>query len=149
MALVFIGLGTNLGRKKKNLSNAVKSLKSGYNINIQKKSSIKKTAPVDYIDQPEFLNQVVLARTEHTPEELLAILQEIEAKLGRTPSAPKGPRIIDLDILLFDNLILNTKILKIPHPEIKNRKFILEHLVELDPDIIDPLSGQKYIEFLK
>lgn len=147
MALVFIGLGTNLGRKMENLNEALKLLRSDTKIEIIKESSILKTEPVDYIDQPDFMNQIIKARTDYKPHDLLNALKNIEAVMGRDSTIPKGPRIIDLDILLYDNIIIDNDTLTIPHPEIKNRKFILDHLVELDPDIIDPVTKTKYRDF--
>lgn len=148
MAFVYIGLGSNIGDRVDNLNKAARSLKADYAIELVKKSSVKETVPVDYLEQPDFMNQVILVRTESTPENLLIILKEIEAKLGRRPTVARGPRIIDLDILLYDDQIINTHKLKIPHPEITKRRFILDHLIELNPDIVDPVSGKKFREFI-
>jgi 2-amino-4-hydroxy-6-hydroxymethyldihydropteridine diphosphokinase len=148
MAIVYIGLGSNLGDRKKNLSDAIQHLASGCPVTILDKSSIIETDPVDYLDQPRFLNQVIVVETSLAPRDLLRELKQAEADLGRTKSFSKGPRTIDLDILLYDDIILNTDDLKIPHPEIKNRKFILRHLVELDPELKDPATGKKYRELL-
>ncbi len=148
MAIVYIGLGSNLGDRKKKLSDAIQHVASGCPVTILDKSSIIETDPVDYLDQPRFLNQVIVVETSLAPRDLLRELKQAEADLGRTKSFSKGPRTIDLDILLYDDIILNTDDLKIPHPEIKNRKFILRHLVELDPELKDPATGKKYRELL-
>jgi len=141
MIQAYIGLGTNLGDRYKNLESARKKLNSYYEINIVKAGSIKKTEPVDYTDQPDFLNQMIQIETDLKPELLLHKLKKIEKEMGRQNKIPKGPRIIDLDIIFYDNLILKTKNLTIPHSEFKNRAFIIESLIELDPDIKDPVSG--------
>ena len=146
MALVYIALGSNIGDRGKNLIMAKEILFSKNSITLMKESSIDATVPVDYINQPEFLNQIVLAETNISPKNLLEELKKIEASMGRTGTAPKGPRIIDLDILLYDGTILNTTELIIPHPEIKRRGFILKLLLEIAPDLADPHDGKKYWE---
>ena len=144
MATVYIGLGTNMGNRENNLSNALDYLENDSNIHNIKTSSIKETMPVDYLNQPHFLNQVICIETGYSPRELLVSLKSIEDEMGRKKEIPKGPRIIDLDILLYDDLILDTDDLKIPHLEIHNRNFILEHLIELSPELEDPRSKKMY-----
>lgn len=144
MAIVYIGLGSNLGDRGKNLADAVRSLSSRPFITLLKQSSILETEPVDYLDQPRFLNTIVIVDTCVAPRELLTITKEIEVELGRQKSVPKGPRIIDLDILLYDDIIINESDLTIPHPEIKNRRFIIQHLIELNPELRDPITGDPY-----
>lgn len=149
MALVYIGLGSNLGDRLINIKNACKELLQNNNIILVKSSLIEETDPVDYLDQQPFLNQIILVETNILPDSLLTELKSIEISLGRKKTILKGPRIIDLDILLYDNTIQNTSELTIPHPEIKNRLFILKHLVEIDPDLIDPASGVLYRDIYK
>lgn len=149
MALVYIGLGSNLGDRLINIKNACKELLQNSNIILVKSGSIEETDPVDYLDQQPFLNQIILVETNILPDNLLTELKSIEIRLGREKTILKGPRIIDLDILLYDNTIQNTSELTIPHPEIKNRLFILKHLVEIDPDLIDPASGVLYRDIYK
>jgi 2-amino-4-hydroxy-6-hydroxymethyldihydropteridine diphosphokinase len=144
MAIAYIGLGSNLGDREKNIKEAITRLASSLPAVILKKSSIIETEPVDFKNQPRFLNQVIMIETPLAPHDLLHRLQQAETDLGRVKSFPKGPRSIDLDILLYDCVIMKTDDLTIPHPEIKNREFIMKHLIELDPDIIDPLTGKKY-----
>lgn len=149
MALVFIGLGSNLGDRLINIKNACKELLQNSNIFLVKSSSIEETDPVDYLDQQPFLNQIILVKTNILPDKLLKELKSIEISMGRKKTILKGPRIIDLDILLYDNTIQNTRELTIPHPEIKNRLFILKHLLELDPALTDPASGLLYRDIYK
>ncbi len=148
MAIVYIGLGSNLGDREKNLDDAVVRLSSRPFITILKQSSILETEPVDYRDQPRFLNTIVIIETSLSPRDLLNATREIEMESGRQKTFPKGPRTIDLDILLYDDLMLQTGDLTIPHPEIKNRKFIMQHLVELEPELKDPVTGNKYEAFI-
>lgn len=140
---VYIGLGTNIGNKKENLQVARDYITNNL-ISIIQESSIDETEPVDFLDQPVFLNQVIKASTSLEPAELLEKLQQIEVIMGKKIKVPKGPRIIDLDILLYGNKIINTNDLHVPHPEINNRIFILKHLVELNNELVDPISKRFY-----
>ena len=149
MPLVYIGLGSNMGDRKANISDACTALLKTRDIQLLKRSTIEETDPVDYLNQPLFLNQIILVKTGIPPEKLLQAVKIIEKKLGRKKTIPKGPRIIDLDILLYDDIILDSPKLAIPHPEIKNRKFILKHLVELEPALADPLTGDVYADILR
>lgn len=149
MATCYIGLGTNIGKKKENLKKALEIIEMISSISIKDKSSVKKTDPVDYLDQPQFLNQIIKVKTTNTPIELLDILQSIENKIGRQKTINKGPRIIDLDILLYDNLIISDNRLNIPHQGIKNRDFIMNHLIELDEHLLDPITKKSYKEIFQ
>lgn len=144
MARVYIGLGTNLGNRKKNLERAKEKILSRYSISLIKESSIDETNPVDYLDQPKFLNQIILIETSTQPYDLLSILKKIELEMGRTRKVRKGPRVIDLDILLYDDIINDSEELNIPHPGIKKRHFILKHLLEIDPELMDPVEKRSY-----
>lgn len=148
MAVVYIGLGSNMGNRDENLKKAVDCILERSGTSLVAASSIKETKAVDFEDQPDFLNQVIKVRTELHPLELLSLLKVIESDLGRIYRFPKGPREIDLDILLYDDMIIEEEILKVPHPEILNRSFILEHLIELNSELADPVSKKKYSEVL-
>ena len=148
MAVVYIGLGSNMGNRNENLKKAVDCILERSDSSLVAASSIKETKAVDFEDQPDFLNQVIKVRTELHPLELLSLLKVIESDLGRIYRFPKGPREIDLDILLYDDMIIEEEILKVPHPEILNRSFILEHLIELNSELADPVSKKKYSEVL-
>ena len=108
-------------------------------IKILKSSSIYETQPVDYSAQPWFLNQMLEVNTVLLPDELLDILKKIEAKLGRLKSIPKGPREIDIDIILAGELIQKTPRLQIPHPQMHKRNFVLVPLREMDPGVVHPV----------
>ena len=148
MARTYIGLGSNLGRREFYLSEAISRM-NDLGIAVIRKTGILETDPVEYTAQPRFLNQVVMAQTSLEPAALLETLLSIENDMGRTRGIPKGPRIIDLDILLYENLVMNTDRLVIPHPGICRRIFLLRHIVELDASLCDPVSGKPYIGILK
>jgi 2-amino-4-hydroxy-6-hydroxymethyldihydropteridine diphosphokinase len=143
--IVYIGLGTNLGDRFQNLARA-KELLISRGVIIEAESPVDETDPVDFYDQPKFLNQVIRISTNHSPLDLLDLLLGIETMMGRIRNISKGPRIIDLDILLYGNLILNEDRLTIPHSAICKRDFVLRHLISLDPDLCDPLSGKTFSE---
>jgi len=146
MALVYIGLGTNLGERGENLKRALDALRSHGEIDVLKQSSVLETSPVDYLEQPDFFNQIILIKTDCGPEALLAFLKSVERDMGRETIILKGPRIIDLDIILYDDMIYKSESLVVPHPEMMKRPFILDHLIELNPDVTDPLTGVKLRE---
>lgn len=131
MAKAYLGLGTNLGDRLDNLETAIQLLNKHPKIDITAKSSIYITKPFGYIDQPDFLNMVVEISTILSPEDILDVIKEVEAILGRTREIHWGPRIIDIDILLYDDKIINSENLVIPHPYITKRLFVLIPLSEI------------------
>lgn len=139
MPLVFIALGSNIGDRAQNLSDACLRLETG--IRIEKQSNVRETRPWGYLEQPNFLNQVVQGRTVLSPKQLLYHLKEIESVMGRRPIFRYGPRRIDLDILYFDRLVLESPRLILPHPRLQERVFVLDPLAELAPDWVHPLLG--------
>lgn len=148
MALVYIGLGSNMGNREEYLRNAIINITCRTGASLIVGSSVKETKAVDFEDQPDFLNQIIKIQTELAPLNLLKLLKEIETDMGRVYRFSKGPREIDLDILLYDDFIIDESILKVPHPEILKRDFVLEHLIEIDPELTDPVSKKKYSEVL-
>lgn len=135
---VTLALGTNLGDRAVNLEQACRELSSF--IKISKLSSIYETPPWGVTDQPAFLNQVLIATTELSPVELLAAVKNIEVKMGRQATYRYGPRLIDIDILLYGDLVLDTASLVIPHPRMFERAFVLVPLLEIAPDLVSPLD---------
>jgi 2-amino-4-hydroxy-6-hydroxymethyldihydropteridine diphosphokinase len=153
MHVAAIALGSNLpsqwGDPASNLREAVRRL--GELGRIRAVSSFHQTAPVGYADQPDFTNGAVLLDTVLEPVELMHALLEIERAMGRDRSAAvpvKGPRIIDLDLLLVDEIVLNTPELTLPHPALADRRFVLEPLAEIAPEMLHPVSGKTAREML-
>ncbi len=144
---VYIALGTNLGDRSANLDSAQASLPPA--VNILSSSPVYETPPWGYLRQSSFLNQVVKCETHLTPEELLDYLKAIEKRLGRKPTFLYGPRTIDLDILFYDDLVLETSSLTIPHPRLDERAFVLVPFANLDSDMIHPVSGKSIRELLE
>lgn len=140
MTIAYLGLGTNLGDRMTNLAAAREAL--AQHTRLLKVSSIYETTPWGYIDQPDFLNQVVALETDLTPLRLLNLLKKMEVTLGRKVSFLNGPRQIDLDILLFGNSIINTRRLHIPHPMMTERSFVMVPMAEIAPDVVHPVTGK-------
>lgn len=148
--MVYLGLGTNVGEREANLNQALARL-AAEGIAVLRQSSLYETAPRDVLDQPWFLNMVIECETRCFPMQLLARLQRIEKEMGRDRSrraVPRGPRLIDLDILLYNNALIRTARLTVPHPRMLQRRFVLEPLLELAPDIRDPSTGQPFAKAL-
>jgi 2-amino-4-hydroxy-6-hydroxymethyldihydropteridine diphosphokinase len=135
--LVHIALGTNLGDRPANLKAALAALPPA--LTGLAGSPVYETPPWGVIDQPAFLNMVVRGETSLAPEDLLAHLKHLESELGRLPSIRYGPRLIDLDILFYDDLVLDTPKLTIPHPHLHKRAFVLVPLADLAPELVHPV----------
>ena len=145
----YVGLGSNLGDRAAYLLLAVRGMLDA-GLDVIRLSSIYETAPVEKEDQPKFLNMVAELRgsTLPRPDQLLARLLRIEYALGRTREVPLGPRTIDLDLLLFNNENVNTDFLKLPHPRLHLRRFVLVPLNELVPGLVHPVLGTSVRELL-
>ncbi|HDN04706.1 MAG TPA: 2-amino-4-hydroxy-6-hydroxymethyldihydropteridine diphosphokinase [Chloroflexi bacterium] len=133
---IFLSLGTNLGNREMNLEAAKQELPP--QVKILECSSIYQTEPWGYLDQPDFLNQVLAVETSLSPHELLTYVKDIEQKIGRKPSVRFGPRIVDIDILFYGDRIIQEEDLVVPHSRLKDRAFVLIPLAEIDPDLIYP-----------
>lgn len=134
---VFLGLGSNIGNREENINSAIKKLSK--EIKIINISKFIETEPYGYTNQPKFINCAIEGETNLTPYELLDFCLNIEKEMGRIREIRWGPRNIDIDILFYGNLIINSNILTIPHPEIEKRLFVLEPLNEIAPDFIHPI----------
>lgn len=136
MTRVYLGLGSNTGDRFGNLREAVKRLAP--QVRVEALSTVYDTQPVGYVPQPSFLNAVVQGETDLPPRDLLSFVKGIEEGMGRTPAVRYGPRLIDIDILLYGEERVETPELTIPHPRLAERAFVLMPLAELEPHVIVP-----------
>lgn len=144
--ITFLGVGSNLGNKQLNIKNAIAHIKKTTQITVIKTAPFYESQPVGYTNQPYFINTVIQCETELTPETLLNKLKLIEKIIGRKKAPRYGPRIIDIDILFYDNKIINKEILIIPHPEIQNRTFVLYPMNDIAPNFTHPVLNKKISE---
>ena len=145
--ICYLGLGSNVGDRGGNLRAAIDHL--GTIVDIDASSSIYETDPVGYTDQPRFWNIVVRARTALTPEDLLHHLIAIEKEMGRERTFRNAPRNIDIDLLRYGAAVLDIPGLQLPHPRMTERAFVLVPLLEIAPDLTDPLTGRLYRDMLR
>src|SRR6266702_2818429 len=143
---IYLALGSNIGDRRGNLAGALQQLREI--MDISSISSVYETEPVGYLDQPRFFNIVCAGKTALTPQEFLIQAKAIERSLGRRPSFRNGPRPIDIDILLYDELHIEENELNIPHPRMSERAFVLAPLAEIAPDTVHPVSDHSVQELL-
>ncbi|HLA10910.1 MAG TPA: 2-amino-4-hydroxy-6-hydroxymethyldihydropteridine diphosphokinase [Pyrinomonadaceae bacterium] len=150
IANAYISLGSNLGDRAGNLLLAVRGIMDS-SLEIVQLSHIYETVPIETVSQPNFLNMVAELRgsTLPSPESLMARLLRVEYSLGRTRDIPKGPRTIDLDLLLYQNEKRDTELLKLPHPRLPFRRFVLVPLAELSPQLLHPVLHKTVAELLE
>lgn len=149
MARVFLGLGSNQGDRLANLSRAVQRLGETAGIRVMQMATMYETRPVGGPPQEDFLNTVVEIDTTLSPHELLSTVKALEVQLGRTSSRERwGPRVIDLDILLYDDRVVQEPDLVIPHALMHTRRFVLEPLAQLAPDLLHPVLRKRVAELL-
>jgi 2-amino-4-hydroxy-6-hydroxymethyldihydropteridine diphosphokinase len=147
MKIAYLGLGSNLGDRDANLAEAITRL-TNEGVRVLRVSPIWETAPRDVLDQPWFLNQVIEVESDLFPRQLFRRIQRIEREMGRQKRTPKGPRLIDIDILLFGNAVVESPDLEIPHPRMTERRFVLAPLAELAPDLRHPVLKSTIRELL-
>jgi 2-amino-4-hydroxy-6-hydroxymethyldihydropteridine diphosphokinase len=139
----FLGVGANLGNRGETIARALELLAEQDGVEVVAVSTLRETDPVGVVDQPRFLNGAVAVETELAPRELLERLLAVELALGRTREGVRfGPRTIDLDLLVYGDVELAEAGLTIPHPRLVERRFVLEPLAELDPELVVPGRGR-------
>jgi 2-amino-4-hydroxy-6-hydroxymethyldihydropteridine diphosphokinase len=141
---VLLGLGTNVGDRAANLRTALAGLSELGSVECV--SRVYESEPYGYIDQPRFLNMAALLRTRLQPEELLRALKDLEVRIGRAPTHRMGPRVIDIDILFYDDVRLDAPTLRIPHPGVMDRAFVLGPLLDIDIGLRHPITGELLAE---
>lgn len=138
--IAYLSIGSNMGDKRSNCLRSIDELVASGAAVLMVCSPFYKTEPVDYLDQDWFVNAVVKVKTNDSPHELLARLKEIEQKNGRTTRSRRfGPRVLDLDILMFDDLVVKSPRLTLPHPRMHQRRFVLQPMCDIDPSVVHPL----------
>jgi len=142
MSVVYLGVGSNIGDKEANCREALKRLEDIGDTRVTKVSALYPTKAVGGPPQEDYINGVARLETDMTPEKCLDALKSIEDGMGREPADKDHPRLIDLDILLYDDLVLSTDKLKIPHPRMHRRYFVLRGLAEIAPFVMHPLTGK-------
>ncbi|HEX8965684.1 MAG TPA: 2-amino-4-hydroxy-6-hydroxymethyldihydropteridine diphosphokinase [Patescibacteria group bacterium] len=147
MHTVYLALGANTGNKKENMAKAIALL--GEKVRVVKKAPLYETKPWGYTEQENFLNSAILIETELSPKELLAFIKQVEEKVGRQKRFTNGPREIDIDILFYDDLIINTPSLTIPHALLHVRDFVLQPLCDIAPDFVHPILHKTIRQLLQ
>ncbi len=145
--IVYLSLGSNVGEREKNIINALRLLKLK-GIELTRLSSLYETEPVGMEDQPLFYNMVMQGTSPYGPEKLLKVIKEIELEIGRVWTQKWGPRAIDIDILFFNDQIINRDELIIPHPELHKRDFVLIPMAEIEPEFVHPILKKTIEEIL-
>jgi len=144
--IVYLSLGSNVGDRQANLEQAIKEL--GKIGTVEKRSALYETEPMEITDQPWFLNMALELETELMPKQFIAAVLDIERSMGRKRTKKKGPRTIDIDVALFGKSIIEMQGLTVPHPAMHERRFVLEPLVEIAPEMIDPVTGLTVAQLL-
>jgi len=144
----YLSLGSNLGSREKNLERALSLLRKE-GVEIVRTSSLYETQPVDFPSQPWFINQVVEIDAGIEPQDLLILIKGIEKMLGRKTRRPKGPRMIDIDILLAEERVIRTEELNVPHPRLDRRNFVLIPFAEIAPEAMHPLLNENIQNLLQ
>ena len=144
--IVYLALGSNVGNRAAHLKAAIAALPP--QMEVKARSQVYETPPWGYADQEKFLNQVILVKTYLSPEALIKHLKRLEMALGRETTFQNGPRVIDIDILFYDDLVYESPTLVIPHPRLHERGFVLTPLMDIAPDMVHPVKQQSIRQLL-
>lgn len=139
MSEAYLGLGSNLGEREGYLRDGLRLLSNW--VKVIQTSSVYETAPWGYRDQPFFLNMVCMIETNHTPHDILQIAKDVEECVGRSSTFRYGPRVLDIDILLYSDEVISTHILTVPHPSMLERGFVMVPLAEIASGVVHPIRG--------
>jgi 2-amino-4-hydroxy-6-hydroxymethyldihydropteridine diphosphokinase len=148
MTTAYLSLGSNIGDRAANIEQAIAALPAR-GVHLIGQSHLYETEPVELVEQDWFLNCVVEIDTDLQPQELMQALLAIEQSMGRERLVPKGPRLIDIDVLLFDSVVLKQPQLEIPHPRLAARRFVLVPFAEIAPVVVHPVLGKTILELLE
>lgn len=148
MSRIFLSIGSNLGDRQANCEMAMAHL-TARGVRIIRASAMHETKPWGVLDQPDFMNLAVEADSSHDPRALLSIIKQIELDMGRVASRRWGPRLIDIDILLYDMAVLDEPDLVVPHPQMHERAFVLDPLCEIAPDVMHPILNKSASDLLR
>lgn len=144
---VFLCLGSNIKERRLHIEGGIAALENG-GVTVRRRSSLYETEPVGLIEQPWYLNAVVAGRTNLMPREVLVLCKRIERERGRKKTFRFGPRVLDIDVLLYKGQVVREEGLEIPHPRMHERRFVLVPLLEIAPKIVDPRNGKRFAKIL-